>query len=85
MTWQRGSVAICLGLAGSWGRLSQAADDRRAREIVDRVARRFTCQSSIASVERQITRDKKKLFLATQAVASPTPNQFEENHGGIGA
>jgi hypothetical protein len=86
MRWQSGSVAICLGLAWlGWGQLSQAADDQRAREIADRVARLFTSQSNIASVEMQITRDMKKLFLATQAVASPTPNQSKENHGGIGA
>jgi hypothetical protein len=41
--------------------------------------------SSIVSVEIQITGDMKKLFLATQTVASPTPNQFEENHGESGA
>jgi len=57
MRWQTGSVAICLGLAWlSMGQASQAADDRRAREIVDGVARMFVSQSCIATVEMQITR-----------------------------
>jgi len=58
MRWQKGSVAICLGLTWlSLGQVSQSADDQRAREIVDRVARLFTSQSSIATVEMQITRE----------------------------
>ena len=58
MRWQKGSVAICLGLIGlSLGQVSQAADDQRAREIVDRVARLFISQSSIATVEMQITKE----------------------------
>jgi len=55
MRWQKGSVAICLGLTWlSLGQISQAADDQ---EIVDRVARLFISQSSIATVEMQITRE----------------------------
>jgi outer membrane lipoprotein-sorting protein len=58
MKWQKGSVAICLGLIWlSWGQASQAADDQRARVIVDRVARLFISQSSIATVEMQITKE----------------------------
>jgi outer membrane lipoprotein-sorting protein len=58
MRWQKGSVAICLGLAWlSLGQVSQAADDQQAREIVDRVARLFISQSSIATVEMQITKE----------------------------
>ncbi len=55
MRWQKGSVAICLGLIGlGLGQVSHAADDQ---EIVDRVARLFISQSSIATVEMQITRE----------------------------
>lgn len=58
MRWQRVSVAICVGLIGlSLGQVSQAADDRRAREIVDRVAQLFISQSSIATVEMQIIKE----------------------------
>ena len=58
MRWQKGSVAICLGLTWlSLGQVSQVADDQRAREIVDRVARLFISQSSIATVEMQITKE----------------------------
>jgi outer membrane lipoprotein-sorting protein len=58
MRWQKGSVAICLGLTWlSLGQVSQAADDQRARETVDRVARLFISQSSIATVEMQITKE----------------------------
>ena len=55
--WQKGGVAICLAL--TWLSLAQAAlaaDDRRAREIVDRAARLFVSRSSIATVEMQITK-----------------------------
>jgi outer membrane lipoprotein-sorting protein len=58
MRWQRAIVQICLGLiCVSLGQVSQAADDQRAREIVDRVGRLFISQSSIATVEMQITKD----------------------------
>ncbi len=58
MRWQKGSVAICLGLTWlSLGQVSQAADDQRAREIVDQVARLFISQSSIATVGMQITKE----------------------------
>jgi len=60
------SFAICLGLAWlSLGQVSQAADDQRAREIVDRVTRLFISQTSIANVEMQITREdwQRKIWL----------------------
>jgi outer membrane lipoprotein-sorting protein len=38
------------------GQVSHAADDQRAREIVDRAARLFVSQSSIATVNMQITK-----------------------------
>lgn len=58
MRWQKGGVAICLGLIWlGWGQLSQAADEPQAREIVDRVARLYISQSSIATVEMQITKE----------------------------
>ena len=58
MRWQNGCVAICLGLTWlSSGRVCHAANDQRAREIVDRAGRLFISQSSIATVEMQITRE----------------------------
>jgi len=58
MRWQKVSVAIYLGLMWlGFGQVSQAADDPQARVIVDRVARLFTSQSSIATVEMQITKE----------------------------
>jgi len=57
MRFQKGSVAICVGLTWlSLGQVSQSADDQRARETVDRVARLFVGQSSIATIEMQITK-----------------------------
>ena len=56
MQWQKRSVALCLGLTVlSLGQMSPAADDQRAQEIVDRVARLFSSKSSIATVEMQIS------------------------------
>lgn len=58
MRWQQGSVAICLWLTYlSLGQVPQPADDHRAREIVDGVARLFISQSCIATMEMQITRE----------------------------
>jgi outer membrane lipoprotein-sorting protein len=58
MRWQKRSVALCVGLALlSLGQMSHAADDQRAREIVDRVARLFIGKSSIATLEMQITNE----------------------------
>jgi outer membrane lipoprotein-sorting protein len=58
MRWPRRSVALWLGL--TWlglGQVSPAADDPPARERVDRVARLFSSQSSIATVEMQIAKE----------------------------
>jgi outer membrane lipoprotein-sorting protein len=56
MGWQKGSVAICLGLTWlSLGQVSPSPHDQRAREVVDGVARLFISQSSIATMEMQIT------------------------------
>lgn len=58
MRWQKGGVAICLGLLWlSLEQVSQAANDQQAQVIVDRVARLFISQSSIATVDMQITRE----------------------------
>ena len=58
MRWQKGIVAICLALISlSLGQISQAADDQRAREIVDGVARLFISKSITATVEMQITKE----------------------------
>ena len=58
MRWQKRTVALCIGLALlSLGQMSHAADDQRAREIVDRVARLFISKSSIATVEMRITNE----------------------------
>jgi outer membrane lipoprotein-sorting protein len=58
MRWQKESVAICLALMClGLGQVSQVADDQRALEIVDGVARLFISQSSIATVEMQITKE----------------------------
>ena len=57
MRWPKARIAICLALTWlSLGQVAQAADDQRAREIVDQVARLFISQSSIATVEMQITK-----------------------------
>ncbi|MFZ0638719.1 MAG: outer membrane lipoprotein-sorting protein [Candidatus Acidiferrales bacterium] len=58
MRWQKGSAAICVALI--WlglGQVSKGVDDQRAREIVDGVARLFTSQSTIATVEMQVTKE----------------------------
>jgi len=67
MRWQKGSVAICLALIWlSMGQVSQAADDQRAGEIVDGVARLFISQSSIATLEMQITKEDLQRKIAMQ-------------------
>ncbi len=56
MRWRKRSVALCLGLTVlSLGQMSSAADEQRAQEIVDRVARLFSSKSSIATVKMQIS------------------------------
>lgn len=57
MRWKKGNAAICLGLTLlSLGQVSPFTRDQREREIVDRVARLFISQSSIATMEMQITK-----------------------------
>ena len=57
MRRKKASVAICLGLLWlSLGQASQAAVDQRAQENVDRVSRLLVSQSSIATVDMQITK-----------------------------
>ena len=54
---QRARLAICLGLTWlSLGQVAQAADDQPAQEVVARVARLFTSQTSNATVDMQITK-----------------------------
>jgi len=49
---------ICVGLAWlSLGQVCHAADDQRAREIVDGVARLFVSKSCIATAEMQIVKE----------------------------
>jgi outer membrane lipoprotein-sorting protein len=51
------TAAICLGLTWlSLGQVAQAADDQSAQEVVARVARLFTSQTSNATVDMQITK-----------------------------
>lgn len=58
MRWQKRTMALCVGLVLlNLGQMSNAADDQRAREIVDRVARLFISKSSISEVEMQITNE----------------------------
>jgi len=67
MRWQKRSVALCVGLALlSLGLMSHAADDQRAREIVDRVARLSSSKSSIATVEMQITNENWQRNISVQ-------------------
>ncbi|MDR5726230.1 MAG: outer membrane lipoprotein-sorting protein [Terriglobia bacterium] len=57
MKWQKGSIAVCLALVWlSLGQVSRAADNQRARVIVDRVSHLLIGQSCTATVEMQITR-----------------------------
>jgi outer membrane lipoprotein-sorting protein len=50
-------VAICLGLTWlSVGQVTRAADNQPAQEVVGRVARLFTSESSNATVDMQITK-----------------------------
>lgn len=58
MKWQKGSIAVCLALVWlSLGQVSRAADNQRARVIVDGVSHLFIGQSSTATVEMQITKE----------------------------
>jgi outer membrane lipoprotein-sorting protein len=67
MGWQKGNVAICLGLM--WlglGQVSPSANDQRAQEIVDRAARLFISKSSIATMEMQITKQDLQRTISMQ-------------------
>lgn len=56
--WRRAIVAICVALTVlSFGQVARAADDPRARQIVDGVARLFVSKSCIATVEMQIVKE----------------------------
>jgi outer membrane lipoprotein-sorting protein len=67
MRWRKGSVAICLGLTWlSLGQVSQCANDQRAWEIVDRVSRLFISQSTIATMEMQITKKGRQRKISMQ-------------------
>ncbi len=78
MHWQKGNVAICVALAWvSLGQIAEAAapnvgqgaqttDDQHAREIVDGVARLFIGQSSIATVEMDITKQDYQRTISMQ-------------------
>ncbi len=56
--WQKRSVAMLLGVAlSSVALMSHAADDQRARDTVERVARLFSSKSSIATVKMQISNE----------------------------
>ena len=55
--FQKARAAICLGLMWlSLRQVAKAADDQQAQEVGGRVARLFTSQSSIATVDMQITK-----------------------------
>jgi outer membrane lipoprotein-sorting protein len=65
--WKNAGFAICLTL--TWlgvGQASLAADDQGAREIVDRAARLFVSQSSIATVNMQITKEDSQRTISMQ-------------------
>ena len=67
MWWQKITAALGVGLALlSLGQMSHAADDQRAREIVDRVARLSSSKSSIATVEMQITNENWQRNISVQ-------------------
>ena len=67
MRWQKAIVAICLGLTWlCWGQVSQCANDQRAREIVDRVSRLFVSQSTIATMEMEITKKGRQRKISMQ-------------------
>jgi outer membrane lipoprotein-sorting protein len=58
MRWQKISVAMFLGLALlNLAQMSHAADDQRARDAVERVARLFSSKSTIATVKMQISNE----------------------------
>jgi outer membrane lipoprotein-sorting protein len=55
MRWHKIAATVCFGLTLlSSGRISQATDAQSAPEIVDRVARLYSGQSSIATLQMQV-------------------------------
>lgn len=67
MQWQKRRAALYVGLALlSLGQLSHAADDQRALEIVERVARLFSSKSSIATVEMEIINENWQRNISAQ-------------------
>ena len=75
MRLQKRSVAICLGLTLlSLGQMSHAADDRRAREIVDRMAGLFSSKSSVATVDLLISNENVQRNLSMQIWSLGTEN-----------
>ncbi len=78
MRWKKGRVAICVALAWlslgqiadaaepSVGQVDQITDDQHTQQIVDGVARLFISQSSIATVEMQITKQDYQRTISMQ-------------------
>ena len=67
MQRRKSSAALCAAMALlSLGQMSHAADDQRAREIVDRVARLSSSKSSIATVEMQVTTENWQRKISVQ-------------------
>ena len=65
--WRSARIVICLALTWlSLGQAAQAADDQRAQDIVDRVARLFISQSSIATVGMEITKEDSQRAILMQ-------------------
>jgi outer membrane lipoprotein-sorting protein len=65
--WRKGTVAICLSLAlVSLAQVSQAADGQKAQDVVDKVARLFSSQSSVATMEMQITKEGEQRTMSMQ-------------------
>jgi outer membrane lipoprotein-sorting protein len=67
MRWRKSSAALCAAMALlSLAQMSHAAEDQRAREIVDRVARLSSSKSSIATVEMQVTTENWQRNISVQ-------------------
>ena len=65
--WRRALLAMLLGpMLLSLGQASWAADDQRAQKVVEGTARLFASQSSIATVEMQITKEDLQRTIAMQ-------------------
>lgn len=65
--WRGARIAACVALTWlSLGHVSQAADDQRPQGIVDRVAQLFMSQSSIATVDMEITKEDSRRTILMQ-------------------